>query len=573
MEFRILGPLEIVGEHGPISLHRGKEQVLLSFMLLNPNELLPSERLIDELWERPPPTAPKVIQNAVSQLRRSLGEKRIETRAPGYVFHLQPDELDVDRFERLAREGRNEEALALWRGLPLVELRDERFADDVRRHLEERRLVVLEDRIEGDLDAGRHAGLVPELERLVTTHPLRERLYAQLMLALYRSGRQADALHVFRRAQTRLGEQLGLEPGPQLRQLERQVLTQDPALERKAVPGRPHIRPPRRRLLQITAAAAVLLAGLVFGLVQLLGDESRPTPRADSLVVIAPSKNQIDDVASVGSTPRGVAVGPTGVWVADALDGTVRWFDPDNLRLIRTIGIGAQAYSVATGAGRVWISTASDNTLVELDARTGGILDTIPLPSAATPAAAWAVTFGGSSVWTTSGGRLLRIDPSSGEIVSGDVGKPCCNRPTGVTYAFDSAWVADGSDLLQISAGTGAITGKITRDVSFDGVASGYGRIWATLTHVAQRDPAVLLVQPPGGVATLETRFPHPDLTVSHTPLAVAGGAGAIWIADYGERKVIKVDPHTSEIVARIRVGGRPWGIAVAGGRVFVSVD
>jgi hypothetical protein len=113
MEFRILGPLEIVGEHGPVTLHRGKEQALLAFMLLHANELLPSERLIDELWdERPPATAPKILQNAVSQLRRALGDGRLETRAPGYVFHLEAGELDLDRFERLAREGRNAEAFS-----------------------------------------------------------------------------------------------------------------------------------------------------------------------------------------------------------------------------------------------------------------------------------------------------------------------------------------------------------------------------------------------------------------------------------------------------------------------------
>jgi hypothetical protein len=278
-------------------------------------------------------------------------------------------------------------------------------------------------------------------------------------------------------------------------------------------------------LLQIAAAAALLVAGLLFDLVQLFGDESRPTPRADSLVVIDPNKNQIDDVASVGSTPRGVAVGRTGVWVADALDGTVRWFDPDNLKLIRRIGIGAQAYSIATGAGRVWISTASDNSLVELDARTGGILDTIPFPSDATPTSAWGVTFGGGSVWATSGGRLLRIDPSSGEIVSGDVGEPCCHRPTGVTYATPPGLPTEASS-LQISAGTGAIIGKVTRDASFDGVASGYGRIWAALTHVAQQDPAVLLVQPPAGLPRWRRDSRTRTSQSSTRPSRLQAGAG-----------------------------------------------
>src|SRR5262245_42633295 len=249
MQFRILGPLEIVGDDGPITLHRGKEQALLAFMLLHPNELLPSDRLIDELWDgRPPATAAKILQNAVSQLRKALGDGRLETRPPGYVFHLQPDELDLQRFEELAREGRSEQALALWRGPLLVDLREERFANDARRRLEDERLAVLEDRIDADLAAGRSAQLVPELEGLVAEHPLRERMHGQLMRALYGSGRQADALDEYRRARRILNEELGLEPGPELQELERKILQQDPEL----APSRPrHVptrRPPRRRL-------------------------------------------------------------------------------------------------------------------------------------------------------------------------------------------------------------------------------------------------------------------------------------------------------------------------------------
>src|SRR3954447_21488156 len=231
MEFRILGPLEVKGEHGPITLHRGKEQALLAYMLLNANQVLPSERLIDQLWGgRPPTTAPKILQNALSQLRKALGDGRVETRAPGYVFHLGAAELDADRFDQLANEARHREALALWRGPPLVELREERFADEARRALEERRLAVLEDRIDADLAEGKHTALIPELERLVVAEPLRERLHGQLMRALYASGRQGDALDEYRQARRTLSEELGLEPGPQLQELERRILNQDPAL-------------------------------------------------------------------------------------------------------------------------------------------------------------------------------------------------------------------------------------------------------------------------------------------------------------------------------------------------------
>ncbi|MDX6399458.1 MAG: hypothetical protein QOF27_64, partial [Gaiellaceae bacterium] len=217
MEFRILGPLEVVEDGRPISIRRGKDQTLLVYLLLHANEVIPSGRLIDVLWdERPPPTASKILQNAVSHLRKQLGDGRLLTREPGYLLRVNADELDLERFERLAKEGRSDEALALWRGTPLVDLREERFADDARRRLEEERLAVLEDRIETDLAAGRHAGLVAELEELVADNPLRERLVGQLMLALYQAGRQGDALKTYQRARRTLNAELGLEPGPHL---------------------------------------------------------------------------------------------------------------------------------------------------------------------------------------------------------------------------------------------------------------------------------------------------------------------------------------------------------------------
>jgi len=256
---------------------------------------------------------------------------------------------------------------------------------------------------------------------------------------------------------------------------------------------------------------------------------------------------------------------------ADALDNTVSWFDRDTLRRIRTIGIGASAYAVATGAGRVWVATASNNTVVELDARNGGILDTILLPDDVNPASAWAVTFGAGAVWVTSGRRLLRIDARTGSVAGGDVGTPCCTSPTGVAAAANSIWVADGTQLRRISAATGMLTGAIERDVAFDGVAYGYRRIWVTSTHEQQQDPGVFAVHPKGLFAS-ETRFPHPVYGL-HTALSMAAGAGGIWTADYGEGKVIRVDPRTGEVVARIPVGGHPWGIAVEDGRAFVSVD
>jgi YVTN family beta-propeller protein len=578
VEFRILGPLEVIDGGRPLSIRRGKERALLIYLLLHANEVVPSGRLIDELWnERPPTTAAKILQNAVSHLRKELGEGRLVTRDPGYVLHVDAGELDVDRFERLAREGRADEALGLWRGMPLLDLHEEDFADEARRRLEEQRLAVVEDRIDAELAAGHHADVVGELEPLVAAHPLRERLYGQLMLALYRSGRQADALDVYRQARLTLSEELGLQPGPQLQELERRILTHEPGLEGTAAPGR---APPReagsngrRRIALLSLAVALILAAAGLGIAQLLGDDgARPVGRADSLVVIDPSSNDISEVVPVGSTPRGVAVGSTGVWVADALDNTVTWFDRRNLKVIRKIGIGAEAYSVAIGGGRVWVATANDDTLVELDEHSGGILETTPLSRDVDTAAAWSVTFGAGSVWVTSGERLLQIDPRTAGILSGDVGPPCCVRPAGVAVGARSVWVADETRLMRMSLRTGEKTGEVERDIYFDGVTFGFGRIWATTTDQHRQHPAVIVFHPES-LLSLETRLPHAVFTEFHSPLGVASGAGGIWVADYAQHRVVRVDPNTGEVAATVRVGGKPWGITVADGRVWVTVD
>ena len=215
-------------------------------LLLHANEPVASEQLIDELWgDEPPDTAAKIIQNNVSQLRKLLRPGVLRTSGRGYLLGAEPDELDARSFERLADEGREalargdaqtasatlREGLALWRGPALADFVYEPFAQSEITRLEERRLAAIEDRIEADLELGRHADLVGELEALVAEHPLRERLRAHLMLALYRSARQADALEVYKRTRQHLIDELGIEPGPALQRLEKAVLAQDASLE------------------------------------------------------------------------------------------------------------------------------------------------------------------------------------------------------------------------------------------------------------------------------------------------------------------------------------------------------
>ena len=236
VDYRILGPLEVFVDGRAVDLAGHKQRALLAVLLLDANHVVSADRLTDALWEdEPPRTAGKALQVYVSELRKQLGKERVQTKAPGYLLRVEEGELDLERFQRLHTEGRHAEALSLWRGPPLGEFAFERFAQPEIARLRELRLGCLEYRIEADLASGRHAELVGELAALVKEHPLRARLRVQLMLALYRSGRQAEALDVYRDGRRILVDELGIEPSGELRELQQAILNQDPALELSAV--------------------------------------------------------------------------------------------------------------------------------------------------------------------------------------------------------------------------------------------------------------------------------------------------------------------------------------------------
>jgi DNA-binding SARP family transcriptional activator len=235
MEFNILGPLEVRDRGRPIELRGRRQKALLALMLLRPGEAVSIDALIDGLWgEQPPRTARAALQNYVAQLRRALGPGVLSSRAGGYVLEVASEQVDRGRFERLAAEARAadgderveklRQALALWRGPPLSDLAFEPFAADETGRLEELRAAALEDLIDAELAVGAGAELVGELEGLIAEHPFRERMRGQLMLALYRGGRQAEALEAYQETRRTLVEELGIEPSAPLRELEQAIL-------------------------------------------------------------------------------------------------------------------------------------------------------------------------------------------------------------------------------------------------------------------------------------------------------------------------------------------------------------
>jgi DNA-binding SARP family transcriptional activator len=249
MEFRILGPLEVWDGGGEVSLGGPKPRALLAGLLLHPNEVVPTDRLIDELWgEDTPERATAALRVNVSRLRKALPQDVLTTRSPGYVIRVEPDELDLHRFERLVDEGRDllarglaaeaserlRDALSLWRGPALADFAYDSFAQAAIARLEEIRVAAIELRIDADLVLGRHHELVGELEALVAEQPLREGLRRNLMTALYRSGRQAEALGAYQHARRALVDELGIDPSPTLQELEQAILRQDPSLDVEA---------------------------------------------------------------------------------------------------------------------------------------------------------------------------------------------------------------------------------------------------------------------------------------------------------------------------------------------------
>jgi DNA-binding SARP family transcriptional activator len=294
IEFRVLGPLEVAEGDRLLAAGSPQQRALLVVLLLGRGEPVSCDRLIDALWgERPPASATKIVQGYVSCLRRVLGDGMVVTRGRGYQLATEPGQTDTERFESLVAEGRRaleagdaraaakrlRQALGLWRGPALTDFAYRAFAEPEIARLEEARLSAVEDRIEAELALSRHVELASELQAMVREHPSRERLVEQLMLALYRSGRQADALEAYRAAHRRLLEDLGLVPDRGLQALERAILAQDPALEppvrptRSRQPGRDGSERSRRGS-PIAIGGAVLLAVAVSVAVKLTSSSS-----------------------------------------------------------------------------------------------------------------------------------------------------------------------------------------------------------------------------------------------------------------------------------------------------------
>jgi YVTN family beta-propeller protein len=568
VEFRVLGPLEVLEDGREIDLGGAKPRALLAVLLLDANSVVSTDRLIDALWgERPPETAPKALQVHVSQLRRTLGKERIVTRDPGYRIVLADDELDLLRFRRLILAGRPDEALRLWRGPALADFVYEPFAQTEIARVEELRLTAVEDVMDAQLRNGHDADLVAELEQLVREHPLRERLSAQLMVALYRSGRQTEALEAYQRTRRRLADEAGLEPGPALRELERKILNHDETLG-KPTPAAATARPRKRWGLAVLGAAvlgaAVLgVAVLAVVLVRDSTDVLTGIP-ANAVGTIDPQTNAVTGAVPVGIQPGPITAGAGSVWVANIKDRTLTRIDPRRTAVSGTIALGERTPTgIAAGAGAIWVAHGLRGELSRVEPQFGRVTSTIPLARGGYATGTGSVAVGRGFVWSAFGdSTLARVRPVSmrpaGSALTG-------STPSAVLVVRDAVWVANAGDATVQRFNPATFEEGPVRTFSVgarpSALAFGNGALWVACAG----DDVVARIDP-------DTRSTI-TIPVGDEPSAVAFGAGAVWVANYGDGTVARIDPARNEVVETIEVGNAPAGLSVADGTVWIAVQ
>ena len=590
--FALLGPLAATVDGAPVDVGGPRQRLLLAVLVDRRNTVVPRSRLIAALWDdEPPDSAEAALHNAVSQLRRSLEPARasgepsrvLETRAGGYLLRVGDGAVDVDvvaglRAEaaRLAEAGDAaraaatlERALGLWQGEALGDLAAP-AARAIATELDGLRIDLEEDLADLRLALGRHRDAAGRLAPLVQAYPLRARLREQLMLALYRAGRPQEALASYRDGYRQFAE-LGLEPDPALRQLERAIIAQDPELDGPA-PVRAG-RPPRRRRLA-ASVAVVAVVGAVLAAVALSRDDGGAEANAsqDRVLAIDVGTGKVVAAHAVGRTPTSVAADDSAVWVLNADDATITRIEAGS-GSSETFGAGGVPTDLAAGGGAIWVANgrrqeaqfvgAVADQVSRVDARTHALTVTSALPRrrgltsnvvlghlAVTPETVWAIA---------PDYRVIGLDPATAR-VSSEVGDVLA---TAIAAGDAGVWAieADGG-LVRVDAAAGATRPRVELPgAQPESIAVGAGAVWAT-------DPVtgyLWRVDPAGGAKALRS-----------TALAAGIGAvvadeRAVWVANPLDGTITQVDPASGAVVGSQRPGGMPRRLALAGNRLWVT--
>jgi DNA-binding SARP family transcriptional activator/ABC-type transport system substrate-binding protein len=578
VEFRLLGPVEALRDGSSVALGGAKPKALLALLLLHANEVVSRDRLIDTLWgDREPGTAGHSLDVQVSRLRKALEPyELVLTRSGGYVLEVDREAIDAQRFERLLEEGRQANAadeparalasltaaLALWRGPALADLAYEDFARTEVERLEELRLVATEERIDAELALGHHARLVPELEASSAKHPHRERVRGQLMLALYRSGRQAEALRVYGETRKRLVDELGIEPGQALKDLEQAILRQDPALD---LP-RPLVA--RRRRL-VAAAAAVAAAGVAAAAVVLVAKGGTESAQAlaepDSNVFLSAKTGAAVGEADVRDTV-GVRFGAGSLWSVSS-EGQLTRVDPETGDVVETIGLEIRKPGgIAFGHGSVWVTDKYEPTVLQIDPAVNQVVNTFHLPRKGLGTIFTGdVAVGAGSVWVGHGGYdpgafVERLDLNTGRlqhrfpVLGGDADN--------LAFGNGVLWVAStaSGELRKIDPGTGDLTKVATLRGNPCCIAAGDGYVWIATSP----DNLVWKVSPLGTLVQ-SIKLPGAIKNITYAD-------GAVWAAVGEEGTVVRID-GTTNTTRTYEVGHDVRDVDVHEGRLAVAVQ
>jgi YVTN family beta-propeller protein len=569
MEFRILGQLEVARDGRVLPLGSGTQLRLVTLLLLHANEAVSVDRLVDELWgPSPPPTAAKIVRNSVSLLRRQLGD-RLVTESPGYLLRVEEGELDSERLQAAVQTGDLAElnqALALWRGPPLAQLAYEPFAQEEISRLEELRLAALEAQTEAQLELGLHRDAVGQLETLVREYPLSERLCGLLMIAHYRSGEQARALDAYRQLRRRLDEELGIEPGPALRELERKILNQDESLvpPEAALPAE-RLPSRRRPLWVIVAGALVLLAAATSAAFVATRHSGQGLGQIhpNHVGLIDPKTNQIVDEIPVGIRPGPIVAGAGSVWIGNLDDRNLTRIDSRRRTTVGTIELGNRTPTgLAVGAGGVWVAHGLRGQLSRVETEFGGrktiAVTARPLGSLGS------VALGAGYAWAAYGdSTLARILPRmvrvSGSVLSGA-------SPAAVTVGRGAVWVANSGE---------ATVQRFDPDTFEEGPIPPTFNVGRHPTALSYAEGALWVAC--RGDDVVERLDPRTNslitIPVGDAPVALAVGAGAIWAANSGDGTISRIDPEKNRVVRTIDVGNAPAGLAFADDLVWVASE
>lgn len=577
LEIRLLGPMELVREGTALPLESVRLRTLLALLLVNREHAVTVDRLIEELRLDGGPAAPKTIQVYISRLRKIVGPDVIQTSGRGYRIDPSACSVDVDRFEELVRSGRFEDGLALWRGTTvgdgefddLESLRLESF------RLGELRLAAVEAELERRVGDGSDVSAIAELKQLAQEHPLRERPRALLMLTLYRAGRQAEALDVYRELRRRLRDEVGLEPSTELQDLQQQILNHDPVLRPRVAAA----RLARSRGTYLLVTGGVLLLATVVAAAVIVRSNSGSvfiaTAVPNSVIAIDPSANRIVRLVRSGQTPEELAASANSVFVLNHDDRTVTQISTSG-QTSRTFAAGENVGSIAVAGGSLWAIDASGSTLSKLDLSTSRVERSLDLPPPRPGIGVAAANMVGdrTTIWINGDAigpvqdphsLIWRIPTSANRIrrprsIAG-------SGSTTMTVGAGSVWIRTDTGLVRLNEKTDAAQGGISIPWSAytteeeSGVAFGAGSLWAASAAggvVWRIDP--LSMQQTASI-------------IAGSPHGVAYGAGSVWIADSASNRILRVDPASNRITAIIPTGTTPNQLLYADGRVWASVD